>query len=134
MLRSLHLIDDLIEIAKAQQEELYAYRKAAHKALKTVGDTSLLFHLQTLKELIQEESKMPSTVVLDGKSFEVSLGKTPVGCVDHKYCYTCKIDWWSTICVCGLYKCKKCGGLVILTPPESKEGWKKISYDNGRID
>ena len=77
MHRSSQLIDDLIEMARAQQEELYAYRRANHKANTTVGDTTLLFHLQALKDLIQEESTPPNTIKLDGKEFQVSYGTPP---------------------------------------------------------
>lgn len=77
MNRQLILLDQIIEMAEQQEEELKKYYIMIHKASKTLGDSALLFYLKALKDLIIEENKSvtPATpVVLDGKTYQVAVG------------------------------------------------------------
>lgn len=52
-----NLVDQLIEMAKAQESELRMYRFAHHKGSKTLGEGALLFHLKQLKPMLEEFDK-----------------------------------------------------------------------------
>lgn len=72
--RSLVLLDQIIEMAQAQEVELNTCRLAQHKALLTVGEGALLHHLKLLKELLEKEATLPEQVILKEKAFTVSRG------------------------------------------------------------
>jgi hypothetical protein len=76
MKKSLELLEQILEIANAQEQELNAAYIKQHKALRTLGESSLLFHLKALKELIIEEAKagkFEESVDIRGKNFLVAL-------------------------------------------------------------
>lgn len=57
MTRTKELLNQIIEMAKVQAIELDKYNILIHKAMRTVGDNPVVFHLDLLKELIEIESK-----------------------------------------------------------------------------
>jgi hypothetical protein len=80
MTRSLELLDQILEMAKAQAKELDDYNILRHKALRTLGENAVVYHLGVLKELITKESsgELPDpTVNLGGKILQVSFGDEP---------------------------------------------------------
>jgi len=71
----LPLLDQIIEIAKSQEEILKTLYIQTHQASKAVGDGSLIFHLHKLRELLVSLGK-DDPVVLDGETLNVSYGKS----------------------------------------------------------
>ena len=76
MTKELQLLDQIIEMAEAQEKELKQANLALHKASRTVGDGALLVHLRFLTELMKAEASapMPTTIQLGDKNFTVCLG------------------------------------------------------------
>jgi len=75
MSTSLTLLDQIIEIAQAQEKELNKANLLLHKASRTVGESALLYHLKLLRQLLEsEEGKLPSRMKLGDKDMMVSLG------------------------------------------------------------
>lgn len=93
-------------------------------------------------------SNIQTGIVLDDKSYTIAYGvdngwtgspethpgipcivvQPPVshGCIDKKYCYNCKTIVWSSICVCALWSCDKCGGTLSVQPPADTADWTKL--------
>lgn len=71
----LPLLDQIIEIAKAQEETLKALYIQTHQAAKAVGDGPLIFHLHRLRELLGTDV-LNDPVVLDGETLDVAYGKS----------------------------------------------------------
>ena len=55
MERSLTLLSQIIDMAKAQAKDLDAYNIMRHKALLTIGVNPVVHHLGLLEELMKEE-------------------------------------------------------------------------------
>jgi hypothetical protein len=55
MKKSLALIDDLIEIETKRDNEYRAWALANNKGKQALGESMMLFHLKTLKELVVKE-------------------------------------------------------------------------------
>ncbi len=72
---SVVLLEQIIQMAEVQAKQLDAYHLANHKATKTLGENSVVFHLRILKDLLLEEASQPTKVVLAGKVMEVALGE-----------------------------------------------------------
>ena len=71
----LELLDQIIEMAQAQAKKLNDYNLAHHKALQTIGEDPVVFHLKCLRELMVKDSLVISTkVVLDNREFTVAVG------------------------------------------------------------
>ena len=76
MEQALNLLQQIITMAEEQDKIVKQYYLMTHKALKTVGDSSLVFHLNSLKELLSAHDCFGANVVLNGKELQVSLGQT----------------------------------------------------------
>ena len=82
MKRSLELLSQILVIAEAQEKEMNYANIKLHKALRTMGESALLFHLKCLQELIQIEAtetvasvRPPTTITLPGdKTYTVAYG------------------------------------------------------------
>ena len=72
MTKELQLLDQIIEMAEAQQKELNELNLKLHRASKTLGDTALVYYLGVLKELLT--SQPTKTLDLKGKTLTVALG------------------------------------------------------------
>ena len=70
---SLQLLDQIIEMAQAQEKFLKEANLKLNKATRTLGESSLVYHLKILRTLIQEEDKVPSQIKLGEKNFAVCL-------------------------------------------------------------
>ena len=76
MNNSIELLDQIIVIAEMRAKEFNALNLAAHRAVQTIGEDSVVFHLKNLRELLLLEQKpINTTEVIQGKEFIVSLGK-----------------------------------------------------------
>jgi len=51
----LPLLNDIIELEKKREVEWKEAWIKLHKGAKTIGKSSILFHLETLRELIKKE-------------------------------------------------------------------------------
>lgn len=69
MSQTLQLLDQIVEIAKAKDAAWKEIHKRLHKASQSVGEDSLVFHLERLRELIVESQK-PLQVVQNPFSFQ----------------------------------------------------------------
>ena len=74
MKQSTSLLNQIIEMAEVQAKELDAFNLQRHKASKTIGENSVVFYLKQLRELLQEEDKLPKTITVSGKTLSVALG------------------------------------------------------------
>ena len=57
MSTELNLLNQIIEIAEAQDKEVRAYNTLRHKETKNVGISSLMYHLGVLKELMEKKEE-----------------------------------------------------------------------------
>jgi len=74
MNQQLELLNQIIEMAQAQEQELKDLYLKVNKASKTVGETSVLFYLKRLKELMEQQGQIPERLVIDGHGMDVSFG------------------------------------------------------------
>lgn len=51
---ALELVKDLIALAKYEDQELNSLKKASGLEYKDYGESALVFHLKTLKELVED--------------------------------------------------------------------------------
>ena len=72
--KALQLLDQIIEMSKAQDKELDECNLKLHRASRTIGQSAALFHLFKLKELLNESPTIPNSVTFSDKTFQVSLG------------------------------------------------------------
>ena len=63
MNKSLQLLEQIIELAKAKDESWKQIHRQLHQASQSIGEDTIVFHLQQLKELIQEESQTGNAFV-----------------------------------------------------------------------
>jgi hypothetical protein len=139
MKQALDLLNQIIEMAQQQDEDLKELNILKHRANRTVGEGIVVFHLKALKELLEKEiqsNKFGDSVTFGKNTFQVSLGNLlSCGCRDKAYCNNCRIVWFSTLCLCGGGNCKKCGAPIGFAPPdEGTSEWTRVNYDNGGID
>lgn len=74
MNRVLELLDQIIELAEEQEKALNQANIALHRASRTVGESSVLFHLKALRELIVKETLSSGPIKLGNKSFDIAIG------------------------------------------------------------
>jgi hypothetical protein len=73
--QALQLLDQIIEMAEAQEKELKSAYLALNKASWTVGELALLHYLKVLKELLASQPKTDwDKIALDNKTLHVALG------------------------------------------------------------
>ena len=91
------------------------------------SETSQGVYARREQELREQSEKFPVTTgiqmnlpLFDG--FVVDTRETIFyGCRDSLYCNECFTKHWSTICVCGMSHCSKCGSALSDRPIEEKE-------------
>lgn len=74
---ALNLLDQIIEMAQAQATELDQLNLERHKASKTIGTNSIVFHLHQLRELLTTKP-LPSTIELGNKTMTVAYGQNGI--------------------------------------------------------
>lgn len=75
MNQSLTLLNQIIEMAEAQEIELKKAHLLQHKATRTLGESALLFHLKELLKLLQQEcNAFPPVIQVGEKTLNVALG------------------------------------------------------------
>ncbi len=94
------------------------------------SETAKEVYSRRAKELQEQSAKFPVTTGLvpflqfSGEPLEIipplDLGFRG-GCVAAKYCNECFTEHWSSICVCGMSECSKCGATLSQQPLEGKE-------------
>ena len=72
--KAIQLLDQIIEMAKAQDKELNECNLKLHRASRTVGQSAVLFHLLQLKELLNQSPIIPNTITLGNKQLIISTG------------------------------------------------------------
>jgi hypothetical protein len=78
MTHILTLIDQLILMEEFRDNEHKKLMLAQHKGAAAVGESSMMFHLKALRgAVVEKQATMPATITINGKTFDVSVGKTP---------------------------------------------------------
>lgn len=76
MNQAIELLKQIISIQEQIDKQDNARKIAEHKSSKTLGESFILFHLKTLKELLLEEDKKLENIVVqnDHSNVEKVLG------------------------------------------------------------
>jgi hypothetical protein len=68
------------------------------------------------------------TTIPSGLNFTSYGARSFGGCIDTKVCNSCKTIFTSSICVCALWDCTKCGSPIELTRTGNKEDYIVVRY------
>jgi hypothetical protein len=153
MERSIELINQLIALEEERDRQHKIWAIKNHKASQSVGESAMLFHLKSLKELVElefkEKPKHIEIEIVDSSKFisqpfqtfpltgsssnfipegvlAIEVKDRYAGCTDTKYCNKCQIIYHSSICVCALWECPKCKGGITLKSNAPTENWEKV--------
>ena len=74
MKAQLDLLDQIIEMAKAKDEAWKEIHQRLHKSAQTVGQDSIVFHLEKLRELILSSQTTTSFSFPNMKDGEIVIG------------------------------------------------------------
>ncbi len=90
------------------------------------SETSKEVYARRERERQEQSERFPVTTGFSSdvpfNGFIVDLPETIFyGCRDSLYCNECFTKHWSTICVCGMSHCSKCGAALSDRPIEDKE-------------
>lgn len=129
MNQEIELLDQIIEIERYRDTELDKYYTSLHQSHKTVGESSCMHHLKTLREmLIAQDKRLENIIQPNYEGNRINPINILQGCIGTRYCHTCHIIWGGT-CLCMPVPCPICNGNCPSETSDNTEGWERKSRD-----
>jgi hypothetical protein len=131
MKQEIDLLDQIIEIERHRDAELDKYYTLLHQSFRTVGESSCIHHLKTLREMLVAQDKILGNIIRPNYNGQIELSKINVrqGCIGRRYCHTCHIVWSDT-CLCMPVPCPICNGNCPSESSDNTDNWERKNRSN----